>query len=55
MLKVNNKNTSVLEGRQWRHSRVFIVKFEHISHFFSSVFIGVFNKEVLAGEFVFTH
>ena len=31
MLKVNNKNTDVI---------VFIVNFEHISHFFSSVTIA---------------
>ena len=30
MFKVNNKTP---ERRKWRHSGVFIINFEHISHF----------------------
>ena len=32
MFRVNNKETRTTPWRQWRHSGVFIVNFEHISH-----------------------
>ena len=32
MFKVNNKDTGTTSRRQWRHSGVFIVNYEHISH-----------------------
>ena len=51
LIKVSNRNTrkrceicsklilKTPERRQWHHSGVFIVNFEHISHLFSSISI----------------
>ena len=68
VFKVNNKNTrkryeiylkltiKTLEWRYWRRSGLFIINFEHISHFFlaflllplnTSMFVGKINYESL--------
>ena len=56
LFKVNNRNArkwceicskltiNTPERRQWRHPGVFIVNFEHISHFFSTVSIVDFEQ-----------
>ena len=45
MFKVNNRNMRArCEIRHWRHSGIFIVNFEHISHLCSSVFIVNFEQ-----------
>ena len=48
------------ERRQWRHSGVFVINFEHISQFFLVYLLLTLNKEMLAGvcvlnEFFPTH
>ena len=42
MFKVNNKNTKTT--RHWRHSGVFIVNFEHISHLFLVLLLLTLDK-----------
>ena len=43
MFKVNDKDN-------WRRSEVFIVNFEHITDFFSSVYVIDFEQVMLAGK-----
>ena len=55
LLKVNNRNTrakfeicskltiKIPERRQWRHSGIFIVNFEHISHHVLVFLLLTFN------------
>ena len=61
LLKVNNKSTrtrceicskltiKTLERRQWRHSGVFIVHFEHISYLVLVFLLLTLNRKLLAG------
>ena len=61
MFKVNNKNTrceicSTLtiktpEWRQWRHSGVFIVNFEHVSHLVLVFLLLTLSRQMPAGSF----
>ena len=46
MFEVNNKT---LERSDWRHSGVFIVNFEHISHFVLVFLLLALNKLMSAG------
>ena len=64
MFKVNNKNIIgkcgicskltiiISEWCHWRHSSVFIINFEHISHRFLVFLLLTLNKQMLAGRFV---
>ena len=47
MFKVNNKDN-------WRRSEVFIVNFEHITDFFSSVYVIDFEQVMLAGKMLWS-
>ena len=61
LFKVNNRNTrkkcatcsklsiKTPEQRQWRRSKVFIVSFEHIWHFFLALLLLPLSKYMLAG------
>ena len=60
LLKVNNRNTrtrckicseliKTLKRCHWRRSRVFIVNFEHISHFFLVFLLLTSNMQLPAG------
>ena len=44
-----NLTIKTAERRQWRHSNVFIVNFEHISSFFLMFLLTILNKYMLAG------
>ena len=41
-----------LERHQWRRSGVFIVNFEHMSLFFSSVSISGFEQVIASSEII---
>ena len=47
MFKVKNKDTR--ERRQWRRSCVFMVNFEHISHFVLVFLLLTLSRKILAG------
>ena len=44
--KVNRKDIRTTSWRQWRRSDVFIVNFEHISHFFLLFILLTLNIEI---------
>ena len=59
-LHVNSLQTTceiikALEPRQWRHSVVFVVNFEHISYFVVVFLLLTLNRQVSAGWWVTCH